>query len=75
MEENSLRTSRKARFIGGNSGPRGFWYLNANSIPSLIHNTRDRERGKHRKKQKKQRQKIRIIKTRKIIKKKTSDSK
>lgn len=35
FEENSLRTSRKAKFIGGNSGPRGFWYLNANSIPSL----------------------------------------
>lgn len=37
LEENSLRTSRKARLIGGNSGPRGFWYLNANSIPSLMH--------------------------------------
>lgn len=39
LEENSLRTSRKARLIGGNSGPRGFWYLNANSIPSLKHDT------------------------------------
>ena len=36
LEENSLRTSRKAKLVGGNSGPRGFWYLNANSIPSLI---------------------------------------
>lgn len=43
LEENSLRTSRKAKLMGGNSGPRGFWYLNANSIPSL---KRQRKRQK-----------------------------
>ncbi len=35
FEENSQRTSKKARFGGGYSGPLGFWYLKANSIPSL----------------------------------------
>lgn len=44
FEENSLRTSRKAKFIGGNSGPRGFWYLNANSIPSLTQ-WKEQQRG------------------------------
>ncbi len=35
FEENSQRTSKKARFGGGYSGPLGFWYLKVNSIPSL----------------------------------------
>lgn len=35
LEENSQRTSRKARLGGGYSAPFGFWYLKANSIPSL----------------------------------------